>query len=85
MFRTSRPAGSVLCRPAHAGGGLGLFVPAAGAGCLIGPHRHIRAPIEALAECPSLPLGWKTDTAALRSGGVAPHRPAQILSLRLEA
>src|SRR6267154_300421 len=31
MFRTSRPAGSVLCRPAHAGGGLGLFVPAAGA------------------------------------------------------
>jgi hypothetical protein len=48
------------------GGGLALFVPAAGAGCRIGPHHPIEAAIEALAECPSLPLGWKTDAAALR-------------------
>ena len=43
-----------------------MFVPAAGAGCRIGPHYPIEAAIEALAECPSLPLGWKTGTAALR-------------------
>ena len=43
-----------------------MFVPAAGAGCRIGPHYPIEAAIEALAECPSLPLGWKTDTVARR-------------------
>jgi hypothetical protein len=36
------------------------------------PHRTEGA-VEALAECPSLPLGWKTGTAALRSGGVVPQ------------
>ena len=48
------------------GGRLGLFVPAAGAGCRIGPHHPIEAALEALAEYPSLPPGWKTGTAALR-------------------
>ena len=54
-----RPAGPVLRRPARARGGLALSVPAAGAGCPIGPnHPHpIEAAVEALAECPSLPLG----------------------------
>jgi hypothetical protein len=47
-------------------GGLALFVPAAGAGCRIGPHHLIQAAIGALAEYPPLPLGWKTGTAALR-------------------
>jgi hypothetical protein len=61
-----RPASSVLRRLAAPGGGLALFVPAAGAGCRIGPHHPIGAAIEALAEYRSLPLGWKAGTAALR-------------------
>jgi hypothetical protein len=36
------------------------------AGCRIDLQHPIQLPIEALAECPSLPLGWKTGTAALR-------------------
>jgi hypothetical protein len=48
------------------GGELALFVPAAVAACRIGPHHPIEAASEALAEYPSLPLGWKTGTAALR-------------------
>jgi len=43
---------------------LALFVPAAGVPDR--PAHPIQAAIEALAECPSLPLGWKTGTAALR-------------------
>ena len=65
MCRTSRPVRFFAVLLAL-GGGLGLFVLAAGAGCRIGPHHPIEAAIEAVAECPSLPLGWKTDTAALR-------------------
>ena len=67
MCRTSRPAGSVLRRPARAGRRAGL-VRACGRGGLpdrCHPHR-IEAAVEALAECPSLPPGWKTGTAALR-------------------
>ena len=59
------------------GGGLALFVPAAGAGCRIGPHHPIVAAIEALTERPSLPLGWKTDTAALRGAAASCRRRSQ--------
>jgi hypothetical protein len=49
------------------GGGLALFVPAAGGGLPDRYHPHrIEAAVEALAEYPSLPPGWKTGTAALR-------------------
>ncbi len=65
MRRTSRPVPSLGVLLAL-GGGLDLFVPAAGAGRRIDPHHPIQAAIEALAEYPSLPLGWKTGTAPLR-------------------
>ncbi len=65
MRRTSRPVPSFAGLLAL-GGGLGLFVPAAWAGRRIDPHHPIQAAIEALAECPWLPLGWKTGTAPLR-------------------
>ena len=55
------------------GGGLALFMPAAGAGCRIGPHRPIEAATEALAECPSLPLRWK-DRHSRAAGAAATRR-----------
>ena len=64
MCRTS---GQPARRPARAGRRAGLVRARAGAGCRIGPHHPIEAAIEALAEYRSLPLGWKTDTAALRA------------------
>jgi len=48
------PAGSVLPRSARAGRRAGLVRTAAGSA----RANHIEAAIEALAECPSLPLGW---------------------------
>lgn len=74
------PFFAVLLAP---GGELALFVPAAGAGCRIDPHHPIQAAIEALAKCPSLPLGWKTGAAALqerrRRAARAPNVPGQGL------
>ena len=61
-----------------------MFVPAAGAGCRIGPHHPIQAAIEALAECPSLPLGWKTDITALRERRRRAAKVANVPSQRLD-
>jgi len=65
MCRTSRPAGSGLRRPARARRRAGL-VRACGRGGLPDRCHPIDAAVEALAEYPSLPPGWKTGTAALR-------------------
>src|SRR6266567_679338 len=70
------------------GGGLALFVPVAGAGRRPSPHRPIQAAIEALAECPSLPLdGNGARGAAVRAPRASPeHRPAKRLEgLRAKA
>ena len=60
-----------------------LFVPAAGPAAGSTPHHPIQAAIEALAKCPSLPLGWKTGAAALqerrRRAARVPNVPGQGL------
>jgi len=62
--------------------GLALFVPAAAAGCRIGPRHPIEAATKALAECPSLPLGWKTDTVALRGAAASSRKGSPCLPVR---
>ena len=54
---------AVLLAP---GGGLALFVPAAGAGCRIGRRHLIEAPRRGMTGCASRPPGWKTSTAPWR-------------------
>jgi hypothetical protein len=48
-------------------GALVLFVPAAGAGCRIGPLHPIEAAAEAVTGCASPAAGWKTGTAPWRA------------------
>jgi len=65
MGRTSRPAvrfSAVLLAP---GGGWPCSCTRPGRAAGSARTIPIEAAIEALAECPSLPLGWKTGTAAL--------------------
>ena len=54
------------------GGGLVLFVPAAGAGSRISPRHPIEAVTEAVTECAPPAAGWKTGMvpwrATLRAG-----------------
>ena len=65
ICRTTRAVGPVLLRRACAGRWAGIHA-CGRADCRIGQPHPIEAAIEALAECPSLPRGWKTDAAALR-------------------
>jgi len=77
------PAGRFFAVLLALGGRLVLFVPAAEAGCRIGPRHPIEAATEAVTECAPLP-GCKTGTAPRRatlcpdldaaaSGGVMPQ------------
>jgi hypothetical protein len=57
VYRASRSAGSSpSCSP---DGGLALCVPAAGAGCRIGPRHLIEAPTEGMTGCASPPPEWR--------------------------
>ena len=72
--RTARLTGA--CRASRAAGSPPFcsrwtaawsFVPAAGAGCRIGPRRPIEAATEAVTESASPAAGWKTGTAPWRA------------------
>ena len=57
------PAGRFSAVLLQLGGELVVFVPAAGAGCRIGPRNPIEAATEAVTECAPPAAGWKTGTA----------------------
>ncbi len=65
------PVGRFFAVPLAPGGGLALFVPAAGAGGLPDrPASSHRGSTEGMTGCASPPPGWKTSTAAVASGAV---------------
>ena len=70
MCRTSGRPASVLRRPARAGRRAGL---AAGAGCRIGPHHPIQAPIEAFGRVPVAAAGME-DRHSRAAGAAASCR-----------
>ena len=58
-----------------------MFVPAAEAGCRIGPHHPIEAALEALAECPSLPALCR-DFVIVNTGMEDRHSRAAVAARR---
>ena len=64
------PAGGFSAVLLQLGGGLVVFVPAAGAGCGIGPRPPVEAATEAAAECP-------------RALGLDPAEPVVYLSVAI--